>query len=59
MSKPSPFHWYPLLDANRTMKPVEVVLRRGDREPERGIKGVNLIEVQGLHVWKCYNETPL
>jgi hypothetical protein len=43
---------------NRTMKPVEIVLRR--REEGRGevVKGVNWIGIDQMHVWKYHNETP-
>jgi hypothetical protein len=43
--------WY----ENRTMKPVEIVLRRGKREIRENDVGVNLIKVYCKHICKCHD----
>jgi hypothetical protein len=44
---------------NRTMKPVEIVLRRGKAEEEVWLEGVNLINIHYKHICKYSNEIPL
>jgi trehalose utilization protein len=41
---------------NRTMKPIEDVLRRGG-ECKRMVEGMNLIKIHCKHICKCYNES--
>jgi hypothetical protein len=41
---------------NRTMKPVETVLRGG--EGDEGEREVNLIKIYCKHIRKCHNEHP-
>jgi hypothetical protein len=40
---------------NRTMKPVDIVLRRGGRRLGRVTEGVNLIGEQRMSVWTHHN----
>jgi hypothetical protein len=40
------------------MKPVEIVLRRGQGNRENDGK-VNIIKINCKHISKCHNETPL
>jgi hypothetical protein len=43
---------------NRTMKPVEIVLRRGKEKRNNNIR-VNLFQVHCEHICKCHNESPM
>jgi hypothetical protein len=45
------------LFANRTMNPVEIVLRRGYKERGRMMEGLSLTQIHCKHIWKCHNET--
>jgi hypothetical protein len=42
---------------NRTIKPVEIVLRRG-AEMKKNDGGLNLIKIHHKHIYKCHNEIP-
>jgi hypothetical protein len=41
------------------MEPVEIVLRKGEKEWERMMEGVNLVKIHYKHICECHNETPL
>jgi hypothetical protein len=43
---------------NRTMKPVEIVLRMGAEGWGRMMEEVDLIKTHCKHVCKCHNEPP-
>jgi hypothetical protein len=44
---------------NRTVNPVEIVLRKGEGGWWGMVEGVNLIGVHHMHVWKYHSETSL
>jgi hypothetical protein len=44
------------LHENRTMKPVEIVLKRGAGGWGKILEGVNLIKIYCKHICKCHNE---
>jgi hypothetical protein len=43
---------------NRTMKPAEIVLRRGERQCRMMLGGLNIIMIHCNHICKCHNESP-
>jgi hypothetical protein len=57
-SNPSTAKQIHIVFENRTIKPVEIVLRWGDGRGGSMMEG-NLIKVHCKHIWKCHNETPL
>jgi hypothetical protein len=44
---------------NRSMKLVEIVLRRGEAEQGGVLEEINLIRVHCMHAWKYHYKTPL
>jgi hypothetical protein len=43
---------------NRTMKPVEIVLRSREGGSGRMMEEINLIKIYHKHICKCHNESP-
>jgi hypothetical protein len=43
---------------NRRMKPVEIVVRRGERNWEKMMEEVNLTKIYCKHIWKYHDVFP-
>jgi hypothetical protein len=47
--------WFVYIHENRRMKPVEIVLRRGEEGRGRMMEGVNLTEIHCKHICKYHS----
>jgi hypothetical protein len=49
--------YFVYMNENRSMKPVEIILRRwGAEGGGRMMEGINLIKKHCNHIYKCHNE---
>jgi hypothetical protein len=51
--------YFAFMCEHRGMKPVEIVLRRGDEEGGRKMEGVNLTKIYCKHICKYHNVSPV
>jgi hypothetical protein len=50
--------YFVFIDENRRMKPIEIVLRRGEGRKRRTMEGVNLTKIYCKHTCKYHNVSP-